>query len=127
MSYNALTDGWLTAWMMVQSFGVIEEGGILQTLEATISITALPNAIPSSIKLDVTEMNVGDTLTVADLPEMEGVTYVNDDDHAVATVSLPAAEIVEEPVLEEGEEGEGVEGEEGEGVEGEEGAGEDEG
>jgi len=113
-----------------ESFGVIEEGGILQTLEATISITALPNAIPSSIKLDVTEMNVGDTLTVADLPEMEGVTYVNDDDHAVATVSLPAAEIVEEPVLEEGEEGEegeGVEGEEGEGVEGEEGAGEDEG
>lgn len=97
-----------------EAFGVIEEGGILQTLEATISITALPNAIPSSIDLDVSLMNVGDTLTVADLPEMEGVTYVSDLDHAVVTVSLPAAEIVEEVVPEEGEElAEGEEGAEG--------------
>ncbi len=112
-----------------EAVGVIDEGGILQTLEATISISALPNAIPSSIQLDVSAMNVGDTLTVADLPEIAGVSYVNDDEHAVVTVSLPAAEIVEEPVLEEGEEGEEVEeGEEGAEVEeGEEGAGEDEG
>jgi large subunit ribosomal protein L25 len=112
-----------------EAIGVLEGGGILQTLEATISISALPNAIPSAIILDVTAMDVGDTLTVADLPEMEGVAYVNDDEHAVVTVSLPAAEIVEEPVLEEGEEL--LEGEEGaeEGAEGEseEGASEDEG
>ncbi len=100
------------------SFGVLEEGGILQTLEATISISALPNAIPSAIDLDVSEMGIGDTLTVADLPEIDGVTYVTEADYAVVTVSLPAAEIVEEPVLEEGEEL--LEGEEGEG-EGEEG------
>lgn len=102
-----------------EALGALEEGGILQTLEATISISALPNAIPSAISLDVSAMVVGDTLTVADLPQMEGVTYLSDDDHAVVTVSLPAAEIIEEPEVLEGEEL--LEGEEG-AEEGEEGA-----
>ena len=65
-------------------------------------------------------MDLHDTLTVADLPQIDGVTYVTDADYAIVTVSVPAAEIVEEPVIVEGEE---IEGEEGaEGVEGEEGA-----
>jgi large subunit ribosomal protein L25 len=111
-------------------FGVTEEGGIVQTIQPSITISALPNAIPSSIALDISAMNLHDTLIVADLPQIEGVTYVTEADYAVVTVSVPAAEIVEEPELVEGEEGlEGEEGEEGEeGDEGaEEGAKEDEG
>jgi large subunit ribosomal protein L25 len=111
-------------------FGVTEEGGIVQTIQPSITISALPNAIPSSIELDISAMDLHDTLTVADLPQIDGVTYVTEADYAVVTVSLPAAEIVEEPELEEGEEGlegeEAAEGEEGdEGAE--EGAKEDEG
>lgn len=110
--------------------GVTEEGGIVQTIQPTITISALPNAIPSSIELDISAMDLHDTLTVADLPEVDGVTFVTEADYAVVTVSVPAAEIVEEPELEEGEEGlegeEAVEGEEGaEGAE--EGAEQDEG
>jgi len=109
---------------------VTEEGGIVQTIQPTITISALPNAIPSSIQLDISGMDLHDTLTVADLPEVDGVTFVTEADYAVVTVSVPAAEIVEEPELEEGEEGlegeEAVEGEEGaEGAE--EGAEQDEG
>ena len=109
--------------------GTIEEEGILHTLEPSVTIIALPNAIPSSIALDISAMALHDTLTVGDLPEVEGVTYVAEDDRAVVTVSVPAAEIIEEPVLEEGEEGEELaEGEEGEeGEEAAEGAAEDEG
>ncbi|GMQ93729.1 MAG: 50S ribosomal protein L25/general stress protein Ctc [Acidimicrobiia bacterium] len=102
------------------AIGVIEEEGILHTLEPTVSIAALPNAIPSSIEIDISDMKLHDTLTVADLPEIEGVVYVTDADHAIVTVSMRAAEIIEEPDLLEGEEAEeGAEGEEGEGAEGE--------
>jgi large subunit ribosomal protein L25 len=107
--------------------GVTEEGGIVQTIQPSVSISALPNAIPSSIELDISAMDLHDTLTVADLPEIDGVVYVTEAEYAVVTVSLPAAEIVEEPEVVEGEEGlegeEGIEGEEG----AEEGTGEDEG
>lgn len=108
--------------------GVIEEEGILHILEPTVTINALPNAIPSSIEIEISEMVLHDTLTVGDLPELEGVEYVTEAEYPIVSVAVPAAEIVEEPVLLEGEEGE--EGEEGaeEGEEGaEEGAGEDEG
>ena len=102
-------------------FSVTEEEGIVQTIQPSVTISALPNAIPSSIELDISAMELHDTLTVADLPEVDGVTYVTEADYAVVTVSVPAAEIIDEPEIEEGEEG--VEGEEGEeGVEGEEGA-----
>jgi large subunit ribosomal protein L25 len=84
--------------------GIIEEEGILHTLEPRVTIIALPNAIPSSIELDISAMALHDTLTVGDLPDIEGVTYVSDADHAVVTVSLPAAEIIEEPELDEDEE-----------------------
>ena len=92
-------------------FGVTEEGGIVQTIQPSVTISALPNAIPSSIELDIAGMALHDTLTVADLPEIDGVIYVTEADYAVVSISLPAAEIVEEPEVVEGEEG--LEGEEG--------------
>ena len=107
--------------------GVLDEEGILHILEPSVTISALPNAIPSSIELDIAALALHDTLTVADLPEVEGVTFVSDTDRPVVTVSVPAAEIVEEPEPVEGEEGaedeEGAKADEGQ----EEGAGEDEG
>ena len=60
---------------------------------------------------------MGDTLKAADLPEVEGVTYLVDGDYPLLTVVAPAAEVEEEPIdLLEGEE---LEGEEVEGAEGE--------
>ena len=100
--------------------GVTEEGGIVQAIQPSVTISALPNAIPSSIELDISGMDLHDTKTVADLPKIDGVTYVTEAEYAVVSVSVPAAEIVEEPELVEGVEGE--EGEEGaEGAEGDEG------
>lgn len=93
-------------------YGVLEEEGIAETLNSSVTITALPNAIPTSIEVDISHLGLHDTLTVADLPTLEGVEYVAAEDHPLLTVVTPAAEIVEEVVLEEGEEGleEGEEG-----------------
>lgn len=92
--------------------GVIDEEGIAETIESSITISALPNAIPTSIEVDISHLHLHDTLTIADLPDIDGVEYIADEDHPLITVVVPAAEVVEEVVL-EGEEGaEGVVGDE---------------
>jgi len=105
--------------------GVKNDGGIVETLEASILISALPNAIPSAIEVNIEHLEIHDTITVSDLPVIEGVTYQLESDRTLLTVLLPAAEIEPEPL--EGEEGEEGEGEEGEGEEGDADSSEDEG
>ncbi|MDJ0955190.1 MAG: 50S ribosomal protein L25 [Acidimicrobiia bacterium] len=92
--------------------GVREDGGIVETIEASITISALPNAIPSSIEVSVEDMAMFETLKVSDLPEVDGVTYLADDDSPLLTVVAPAAEVEEPAIALEGEEGELVEGDE---------------
>ncbi len=92
--------------------GVRESGGIIETINTSVSIEALPAEIPSSIELDISHMDINDTMTVADLAAVAGVTYLDPEDTPLVSISLPSAVLAEEE--EEGEEGEGVEGEEGE-------------
>ena len=76
--------------------GVHEDGGFVEAIANTVSISALPTAIPSSITIDIEEMATGDTLKVSDLPEIEGVEYLDDVDRPLVTVLMPRIE--EEPV-----------------------------
>lgn len=94
---------------------VLDEGAIVETLESTIALMALPNSIPSSIEVDISHLHLHDTLTVADLPEIDGVEYIPDADHPLVTVLLPAAEVEPEPVETDMMEGDEVEGEEADG------------
>jgi len=94
-----------------------KEGGVLSQVQREINVEALPMEIPEHIDLDVSGMAIGDTLRLADLAPLEGVTYLDDPDETVlATVTLPTREVEPEPEeLEEGEElpeGEVPEGEE---------------
>lgn len=103
-----------------EPIGVKDSGGILETIHTTVTVEALPTDFPSSIEVDVSELDVHDTITLASLPTIEGVEYVDDPDTPLASVSLPAAVLAEDEEPEEGEEGfEGEEGEDGEESEGE--------
>jgi large subunit ribosomal protein L25 len=75
--------------------------------------------IPEHIDADVTPMQIGDTLRLADIPAIAGVTYLDDPEETVlATVTAPS--VFEEPEVEEPEEGvELAEGEEAPEAEGE--------
>ena len=87
----------------------VKEGGVLSQVSREVNVEALPMQIPEHIDLDVSGLGVGESLRVADLPPIEGVTYLDDPEETVlATVGLPTR--VEEPeeVLEEGEEVAGV-------------------
>src|SRR6266511_2894841 len=93
-----------------------KEGGVLSQVQREINVEALPMEIPEHIDLDVSRMAIGDTLRLADLMPLEGVTYLDDPEETVlATVTMPTRVEEPEPEVEEGEElpeGEVPEGEE---------------
>jgi large subunit ribosomal protein L25 len=85
----------------------VKEGGVLSQVAREINVEALPMELPERLELDVSGMEMNDTLRLADLPTREGVTYLDDPDETVlATVTMPTR--VEEPeeAVAEGEEGE---------------------
>ena len=110
----------------------VKEGGVFSPRRTHVLIEVLTTEIPASIPLDVSEIEIGGSLRIEDLPEIEGVEYTEESESVVMSVTVPAAEIEEEPeeleedLLLEGEEGEEpVEGEAEEAEEGEEEAEED--
>jgi large subunit ribosomal protein L25 len=89
-------------------------GGVLSQVAREIRVEALPLEVPERLELDVTSMEIGDSLRLSDLNVPDGVTLLDDPETVLATVTVPTR--VEEPEeAEEVEEGEGVEGEELEG------------
>jgi large subunit ribosomal protein L25 len=102
----------------------VRDGGVVEQVRTSVYIEALPMAIPSSISVDISELGIGDSLSIGDLPELEGVTYVDDAELTLVTVIVPSivptaeeleAEALEGEELEEGEElAEGEEGAEAE-------------
>lgn len=87
----------------------VKDGGILSTPRTVVQIEALPMDIPAFIEVDISELQMGDAFRIEDLPEVAGVSYLEDPSYVVASVTAPAAEVEEEPEAEEGVEG--VEGE----------------
>ncbi|HEX2433679.1 MAG TPA: 50S ribosomal protein L25 [Gaiellaceae bacterium] len=99
------------------------EGGVLSQVTREINVEALPLEVPERIEVDVSRMQMGDTLRLADIAVQEGVTFLDDPEETViATVTVPTQIVEPEPEEEEElEEGaELAEGEEApEGAEGE--------
>ena len=100
--------------------GVVE-GGVLSQEAREITIEALPGDIPDSIKHDVSSLEMNATLTLEALTAPAGVTFVDDGETLIATITPPTLEPVEEEIETETElvgEGEAAEGEEGAAEEG---------
>src|SRR5580765_660691 len=95
----------------------VREGGALSKVAREVNVEALPMEVPEHLELDVSGMEMGDTLRLGDLDERSGVTFLDDPETVLATLTMPTR--VEEPEEEvvEGEEGE-LEAAEGEAPEG---------
>lgn len=91
----------------------VREGGVFSPRRTHVLIEVLPTEIPAYIELDISEVEIGGSLRIEDLAELEDVVYLEDLDAVVMSVTVPAAEI-EEPEPEEVELLEGEELEEGE-------------
>jgi large subunit ribosomal protein L25 len=95
----------------------VKEGGVLEHVTHQVTISALPTAIPESIPVDVSGMDIGDTLQLESVVPPEGVEFFLGEDQSldeitIATLNPPRVEEEPEPELEEEAELVGEEGEE---------------
>jgi large subunit ribosomal protein L25 len=89
----------------------VREGGVLSQVSREINVEALPLEMPEHLDLDVSGMEIGDTLRLSDLRVPEGVKLLDDlEETVLATLTLPTR--IVEPEVEEEEEAELLEGEE---------------
>jgi large subunit ribosomal protein L25 len=73
-------------------------GGILDHSLREIEFECLPAAIPREIKLDVSALDIGQSVHVRDVPLPEGVELLSDPDLSILSVMMPA--VAEEPTAE---------------------------
>jgi large subunit ribosomal protein L25 len=85
----------------------VKEGGILQHIRRELTVSCLPDKIVEQLELDVSELDIGDTLHIGDIKLPEGIKAVDEENLTVATVIAPIAP--EEEELEEELEGEEAE------------------
>jgi large subunit ribosomal protein L25 len=86
----------------------VREGGVLSQPGTTINVEALPMEVPESIDVDVSAMEMGDTLRLEDVTAPENVTLLDDPHETViATVTAPTRVVEPEETAEEAAEGEG--------------------
>ena len=78
--------------------GVKDGGGILETILREIEVRCLPTAIPPSIEIDVSHLNIGDSVHVREV-SVPDVTILNDGGETIATVVPPT--VMEEKPAEE--------------------------
>jgi large subunit ribosomal protein L25 len=88
----------------------VKAGGIFQELKADLNITCLPKNLPDELEIDISMLEIGDSIHVKDI-SYENITINEEPDTTICSIAIPkkVVEVVEE---EEGEEGEEVEEEE---------------
>ncbi len=83
--------------------GVRNAGGVLEQFERDLEIEVLPRHIPERIEVDVSELNIGDSLHVSDI-SVENAEILADGSKTICTVVPPRVEEVPVPEVVEEEE-----------------------
>ena len=76
----------------------LAEGGLLNIVTRQVEIECLPTAIPESIKVDVTNLGLGDSIHASDLTIPEGVKLISRPELTIAAVVIQEEEAVVTPV-----------------------------
>jgi large subunit ribosomal protein L25 len=79
-----------------ESFGVKNQSGVLEIASHMLRIRCLPGDLPEAIEIDVTALNVGQTIKVSELKPVDGVTFMDDKGQPVVACVEPVAEVVQE-------------------------------
>ena len=84
----------------------LEEGGVLNIVRHEVEVNCRATNIPDVIEVDLTGLQIGDTIKISDVTLPDGtVPTISDRDFTMATIAAPRALVEEEPEegLEEGE------------------------
>jgi len=83
--------------------GVREKQGVLEQVLREIEIRCEPREIPDALEVDVTNLDVHDTLHVSDIPVSSAVEILTDAELVIATIGIVREEVAPAPAI-EGEE-----------------------
>ncbi len=70
-----------------------KEGGSLQLVRTELEVLCLPTQVPQAIDIDVTDLQIGDTIHVEEISAPEGVELVHDVNFTVITLSVIKVEV----------------------------------
>lgn len=73
--------------------GVKEKQGVLEQIIREIEIRCEPRQIPDTLDVDVSHLDVHDTLHVSDIKVAEGIEILNDQELVIATVGIVREEV----------------------------------
>jgi large subunit ribosomal protein L25 len=77
------------------------DGGVLEHVTRELTIEALPNDIPDSLSHDVSDMQIGDTITLEALRPPSTVTLLDDPETLIATLSPPRLQVESDDEIEQ--------------------------
>ena len=77
--------------------GIKQQGGVLDVVTRQIEIECIPDDIPNQFDVDVTELLIGDSIRVSDLPVKPGVRVLTTDEAVIAHVVGIKEEVVVAP------------------------------
>ena len=77
-----------------ESIGVKRDGGLLQNPLREIEIECLPDKIPGHVKIDISGLEIGQSLHVGDLKLEEGIKVLTNHGEVIANIIAPAVEAV---------------------------------
>ena len=80
-----------------EALGVKQSGGILEQVLREVEIECLPGDIPGHIDVDVSGLDFGTVIRVADLPHQEKIRFLTDENQSVAHVIAIKEEVVATP------------------------------
>lgn len=105
-----------------EPLGVREKQGVLEQVVREIDVRCEPRDIPDALEIDVSNLDVHDTLHVSDIRVSDGIEILTDAELVIATIGIVKEEAEPAPPAAEGEEpaepeviGKGKKDEEGEG------------
>ena len=75
-----------------------KEGGVVEQPLFDLEVTATPDNIPESIEIDISELDVNDSYSVAGIKVSGDFTIENDPEESVVTVVPPTEEPTEEEI-----------------------------
>jgi len=92
----------------------LKGGGVLNVVRHVVEVMCRAGAIPNDIVVDLSGLEVGDSVHISEITLPDGVKPTIDDrDFTIATIAAPTVAVVEDDVEDEDAEGEDAEGTEG--------------
>ena len=78
----------------------VREGGILQVEVHETEVRCLPENLPASLQVDISGLNVGDSVSISSLEVPQGVEVTSEPTDVIATVLAPQKPVEEEDTAE---------------------------